>query len=121
MDYGRGAFRVSDDVRCRGVDLAGLGELVACWQFPSSPLIAIQLGGRPWAEVDYFEASASVHWALRVSGADRSVIGLPGLAGRVPDELDDDADLRVAALDHALDAAADRLGVRGETLSPRNV
>jgi hypothetical protein len=112
---------MSAGVCARAMALTGHGELVARWRFPASPLIAIELDGRAWAEVDYFEASASVHWALEVKGPEHeSVIGLPGLAGQVPEDIDEHEELRIAALDHSLDAAADRLGVRGQPLQARD-
>lgn len=112
---------MSTGVRARALVLVGHGELVARWRFPASPLIAIELGGRAWAQVDYFEASASVRWALEIKApGHESVIGLPGLAGEVPEDLDEHEELRIAALDHSLAAAADRLGVRGEGLEARD-
>ena len=86
-------------------------KLEAYWQFPAHPMIALSLDDHPLGQVDYAEASASVHWALRLEHRGHEVVvGLPALAGQVPEELDADERLCSAALDHSLQAAADRLG-----------
>jgi hypothetical protein len=107
--------------RRRVAKLADGRRLEARWQFPAHPMIALAVNGRALGHVDYVEASASVHWALRVEHRGHEVvIGLPALAGRVPEELDADEGLCVAALDHALRAAADRLGDHGPALEPEH-
>lgn len=112
---------MTEGIQARAMTLAEHDELVARWHFPAVPLITIELNGRAWGEVDYTEASASIHWALKIkaSGQD-SVVGLPGLAGQTPDDLDEREGIRVAALDHSLDASADRLGFRDQPLQARD-
>jgi hypothetical protein len=106
-----------EGVRRRVAELADHRALEARWQFPASPLIVLELDGRPFATVDYSEASASSHWALRLRVAGREIaIALPSLAVWIPEELDDDVTLRVVALDHALAAGADRLGYSAESI-----
>jgi hypothetical protein len=96
-------------------------ELSAEWQWPDQPLTRVCLDGSEIATADYFPASASAHWYLRWTGeaiASRSSTELPliALATRVPEEAEEDAAIRKAILDVAIQAAANELTGRPSRL-----
>ncbi len=100
-------------------------ELSAEWCWPDKPLVVVRLDSEPAAAVDYLPASASAHWFLKwTAEVSRAQLGdeLPiiALASHVPEEAEEDENLRAAILDAALAAAAAQLTGRVVDVEPHD-
>ena len=100
-------------------------DVTADWHGPAHPLVDVRLDGVTIAKVDYLEASASAHWFLRWCGDPSAAHGpvelpLMPLATHVPEEAEEDADIRAAILDAAVEAAANELTGRPVRLQLRD-
>lgn len=84
-------------------------DLVATWNFPFPPLVAVSLDGTAIAHADYVEASASMRWAIWWDSAPRTPLPLHPLATFVPEEIDDDPGLQRFALRVVLEAVRQQL------------
>lgn len=83
--------------------------LIATWNFPFPPLVAVSLDGTAIAHADYVEASASMRWAVWWEDAPRTPLPLQPLATFVPEEIDDDSSLQRFALRVVLEAVQQQL------------
>ena len=89
----------------RELGLAGGQRLLGRYWLPQRPVVTVTHDGAELAQLDYGEASASNHWAIRIAHGDReTLLGMPALAGTVPEDLERDLSLAEAILDETLQA-----------------
>ena len=96
-------MRTSEPI-IRDLSVGSGRTLRAHYSAGGQPTVTVALDGVQIAQLRYSEASASNRWAIHISHAGvQPILGLPALAGTVPEDLEGNRALAYAAVDDTLE------------------